>query len=44
MAQIPEPFKIMYRPPEGEYQNLPDVLDALHTRLNMLESNSQVNE
>jgi hypothetical protein len=38
MAKIPEPFSISYRPPEGDYQELPKVLDALHERLNMLES------
>lgn len=37
LSGIPSPFKLSYKPPQGEYQDLPKVLDDLHNRLNMLE-------
>lgn len=37
LAKIPEPFSISYRPPGEDYKELPQVLDALHERLNNIE-------
>lgn len=37
IAKIPDPFILYYRPPDGEYRKINEVLDDLHGRLNTLE-------
>lgn len=38
LSKIPDPFIIMYRPPERDsHEKISDVLDDIHIRIGMLE-------
>jgi len=38
ISKIPDPFVILYRPPNSDYVKLNEALDALFNRLNNMEN------
>ena len=42
LTKLPDPFIIMYKPPEGEdYVKLNEALDVLYDKINSLESSKE---